>query len=478
MSAEIGRRKRTMARFNMTNWMKGAAAALAIAVLAPAFAPAQTITDERFRSRPREERRTQAEEPPPPTPAAENKNAQQNNNPQAQRGGGRDRNEDDGQGQRGGAPRQQREPSLGEFNLNIDRESRLMRLNPQGKGDRQDLTVIVGDEFTTDVNFSNKDLIGFDGVRILLSYESDFLEPLAINDSPLAYALAGEPTAEVDPLYGQILYEAKLNRLVTLNDAPLLSIRWKAKRVNTDTQIEFSQRDQVASALVKGDEDLLGNPKDPLDGTLDMTVIILPEDPREREALLSDPRTFDPRQEKIGNVRMMLRPPDQPIVVGEPFAVDLILDNRAFSLLDGVGAYIQYDPQVLEILDADWNNWITLGNNIHDGPFRDNFPWNFQIDNTVLGERGAISYRMGTDDAEMTRGKVGTIARIYAVATEPAAATKMTFRFSEKPRDRATEARYMGEDVLGSVDIYNDGAQGVVLSIRPTPMMGLAGAGE
>jgi hypothetical protein len=359
-------------------------------------------------------------------------------------------------------------PSLGTITGSVasDPDARLLRLNPEGKRDRQDLSVTVGEEFVTEVSLSNKKLVPFDQVRVFLSYPPDFMEPVSINDKVLAPFLQGNPTAEVDPMYGIILYEAVLERPLAVNDSPILSVRWKANKVNTDAPIEFSSRDNAYTTLMSGDVDLLGSPRDPRDGTLSMRVSILPEDPREAQALLTDPRTYDSSQEKVGGVRMFLKPQAEPIIVGEPFYIDVILDNRAFSMLDGLGVLLNYDPQVLEVLDADYNNWITLNTNIHDGPYRDIFPWNYHIENAVYNRQGLVSYRVGTDDAEMSRGKIGPIARLYAVAKVPTAATKIVFKFDENPRRIGTEATFVGTDCMGDPEVFADGAQGLVLMVN------------
>lgn len=359
-------------------------------------------------------------------------------------------------------------PALGEFNVQtLSENMRLLRIHPAGKTDRQDLQVNLGEEFTTEITMNNTDNSPFDELRILLSYETDFITPVAINDSPIAENLADEPTAELDPLFGNILYEAKLREPMVLNDTPILSIRWKTERVKLQSPIVFSKRDEIFTTINGDGEDLLGSPRMPGDGTLNMNVTILPEDPREAEALLTDPRTFDPSTEKIGGVRVFLKPPDEKIIVGQAFAIDVILDNRAFSKLDNLQVVLTYDSEVLDIVDADYNNLITLGTNIHDGPFRDNYPWNFHIDNTVFHGAGEIVYRVGTDDPEITRGKVGTIARIYAVATRPVAATPIRFRFSENPRARATRVTFMGADALGDPEVLNDSVQGLILRVHP-----------
>ncbi|CAN5261121.1 hypothetical protein BH09SUM1_BH09SUM1_27560 [soil metagenome] len=357
-------------------------------------------------------------------------------------------------------------PALGDYSLKVNTDARMLRLSPEGKEDRSDVTLILGQELVTNVTFDNKSQHPFDGIRVILSYEPELLEPLAINDKPIAGNIPGTPTAEVDSRYGLLLYEAKLSQPIIMSNEPLLTIRWKTKKVSASTRIEFSSRDEFHTTLTDGPDDILGNPKDPNDGTLDMNVIILPEDPREAEALLTDPAIFQKTDAKIGGVQLSFLPPTTPIVAGEPFDVDVVLDNRAFSMMDGLGLLIGYDPDVIRIIDSDKDNWITRETNILDGPFRKDYPWDFQIDNTVYPTRGQITYRMGSSDGEVTRGKTGTVARIHAVALRPTGGTALKFLFSNNPRVHGTEATYVGEDTLGDPKVKDDGTKNLTLQVE------------
>lgn len=366
--------------------------------------------------------------------------------------------------------RQEREassPSIGQFRLNVDQGSRMLRLQVDGQEDRATAQVIVGTEFVTNVNFDNQDNAPIDSVRVLLSYPTERVEPIAINDTPIADYLSEEPVAEVDTDYGMLFYEASLDEPVVIKDAPVISIRWKALRTIQATQIEFSQRQDLFSTVVYEGTDLLGNRRVQGDGTLNLSLTVLPSDPREAEALLTDPSLFLRSGEKLGNVKLSLHRQPEPVFAGEPFHIDLVLDNRAFSMVDGLSVVLSFDPEVLTILDMDRDNWITRERNIHDGPFREMWPWNMHVDNTVSQTRGIITYRKGTTDGEMTRGKYGPIARIWAVAKRPTQGTPIVFQFADQPRRPGTRVTYAGENALGEPDDPRAGTRGLMLGIAP-----------
>lgn len=377
------------------------------------------------------------------------------------------------------APKAPSGPALGEFSVRVDQSSRMLVIRPQGKNDRQDISLIVGQELVTDISFDNKDLAGFDQFRVFLSYDPEYLEPLAINDSAIASSLKDAPVAEVDPVSGMILYEARLATPFVTNNSPILSVRWKTLKVTHSTAIEFSSRDDLYTVLVGEGKDLLGSPLQPGDGTLNMAATILPEDPREAQALLSDPTLFGGGGAKVGGARLYLKPPESTPVVGETFAVEVMFDNRAFSNADDLAVLIAYDPLVFEVLDADRDNYITIGRNILDGPFHDRFPWSFHIDNVVYQSRGLISYRKGTGDETMLRGKVGPFARIYMRPIKPTAGSAMTFKFNREVRGNGTHVTFNGVDALGDPKVFADGARGIIIPVlAPSSIAAMTASGE
>ena len=347
---------------------------------------------------------------------------------------------------------------LGDFSALISQDSRLLRIRPKNAPDRQDINVIVGKEFSTEVSLDNKSMAAFDMIRVILSYDPEVLEPLAINDSSIASLIEGKPTSEVDTRAGVILYEARLTKGFVTNNAPILTVRWIGKKVSTVSHIEFGSRGEFNYAVIGDGKDLLGSPKDPNDGLLNMSVVVLPEDPREAEAILAEPALMKGADAKVGGVTLALTPPEKPVVVGEPFTVDLVMDNTAYSNLDALNVILSYNPEEIEVLDDDQDNWITLGRNILDGPFHEQFPWDFQIENEVFQARGLIMYRMGAGESDVTRGKVGSVARIKAVAKRPTISTGFDFRFSKQARVHGTSVSYIGSDALGDPNVFGDGA--------------------
>ena len=151
--------------------------------------------------------------------------------------------------------------------------------------------------------------------------------------------------------------------------------------------------------------------------------------------------------------------------MGDAFRVEAILDNRADSLMDGVDIYIRYDPDILEVVDADRDNWITRGVNILDGPYHQQFPFDYHIENQAFPGKGEIVYRAGIGNAEKLRGRMGVLAAIVFRAKAPAASASVTFRLPESRTDRGTRITYLNQNVLGSPDRPASGLRQTALRI-------------
>lgn len=354
--------------------------------------------------------------------------------------------------------------SLGDYKVTVDRDARILYIHPENRAAAQDVTVPVGTEFVTDVTFLNRDNAPMDEVSINLTYDRDYIEPLAVIDRNIAKFVSGAPDAAVDPARGLVSYKAKLKEPYSINNGAIISVRWRAKSITRSTEIEFGSSGDAISTITRGKADLLGNPADATDGFLSMLLTVVPQDAKEAEAFLSDP-SLDAQGGKMGGVELSLAPPPRGASVGEPFPIDVILDNSAYSHLDDVAFLISFDPQVIEVVDADRNNYITAGTNIQDGPFHEAFPWGYHIANSVFPGRGLIYYRVGADDSEITRGKRGAIARIWCRAKSPTAGTPFAFRFIKESRGRGTDVSHLGTDCLGDPAVPNDGAKGLLLPV-------------
>jgi hypothetical protein len=345
---------------------------------------------------------------------------------------------------------------LSGFNITIDRNARVLRLAPE-RGPADVLRVNEGDEFWTEVRLESLDTPSFDFIRIVLDYPEDVIEPIAIHDGSIAANLATDPRTRVNARAGLLMYEGSLAEPMPVPKGAVLRVQWKARRADDFAEIRFDTWGRQQTALRLGTADLLGNAFIEDDGVLSMELQVQPGDASGRAAA-QDAAAFDFGSfERLGGTRLIIAPPRVQPVVGEIFSVDLVLDNRANSAIDGLEARLEFDPSVLRVVDTDYNNPVTIGTNILDGPFRRAFPFDFSIENAVHQQLGRIDYKVGISNENELRGRYGTFARVYFMPLRPSVETFVRFTFSKSKGYPSTMVSYLGGDVLGDPRLANDG---------------------
>ena len=378
------------------------------------------------------------------------------------------------------APRAPRTASpTNKFRIASGAESLMLRLAPQGDMYSQDLDVLEGDEFTTDLLVMNPRNKAFDRLRLVIDYNPSYLEPLAVNDAAIAGLVRGTPVTRVDRLLGQVIYEATLDKPLEQFQGPLMFLRWRAKAPVFYAPIGFGRsRDGFTTDIISTGESILGTPFDDMDGTVSVGVRVIPQDPEEAALMQEDPNLYMGSSDRVGGVQLGVIGPTTPVQVGEMVSFDLVLDNSAYSQMDGVSVILQYDPEVLEVFDTDHDNWITLGHNIEDGPFREAFPFDYHLANKVHSARGVVEYRVAAGLPEPFLGASGTFARIHARALKPTAGSTIDFLFSRRLGDRTTQVVFLGQDALGNPNIRNDGTNGATFRVMPATMDAAAAGGR
>lgn len=359
-----------------------------------------------------------------------------------------------------------REPTKYSFSTSADNLKLIM--HPQGDPKRTNLELTQGNDFITEIMLINEGERPVEEIKLVIDYTTAFVSPRVINDGAIADRIDGVPKATVDRKLGQIIYEAKLKDPITFTNQQLLYLGWETLEPVIDSQIRFGRnRETGFSELISEGLPALGEAQEAGDGTVNMTVTIIPSDPAEALMMQEEPQLYRGTNERVGGIELSLIPPDEIPRVGDIFPIHIYLDNSAYSKLDGVSALIMYDSQVFDILDEDYDNWITLGHNIHDGAARETFTFNYHMANAVYPTRGIIEYRVGTSIPDEIVGISGNLATIYAVAKKPAKGTMFEFAFANREGLRTTEIKYLGEDVLGDIDIRNDGITNLKLTVLP-----------
>lgn len=365
-------------------------------------------------------------------------------------------------------PGQSRDSLVGEFKLAADPDLPMLRLTEARNPQSVDVKAVEGAEFVTDVLLANRKVLPIDRLRVVIDYNPAFVEPVAINDGAIADRLAGTPRMAVNKVRGLVEYSATLKQPIGELPGELLFIRWKAIKPTLYTPIVFGQTvEGDYSEVFSAGKPALGTPGVPGDGTLSAGVMIVPVDPAEALMMQEDPQLYLGSDERVGGVQLALIPPPEPPRVGEPFAIDVVLDNSVHSRMDSVSLMIEYDKDVLELIDVDRDNWITLGMNLLDGPFHEQFPFDYHMANQFYPGRGRIEYRVGASFPDKLVGARGTMARIVAVPKKATGVTEVRFMFATLPGRRTTTVSYLGQDVLGQLDRPKDGVRSARFRVLP-----------
>lgn len=336
---------------------------------------------------------------------------------------------------------------------------------PDTENERQiDLVTRVGERVVTEVRIQNTRGTPMDRVRIALNFDKRFLRPLGVFDHSIRGYLDGPPRFEVNQRDGTIIYDARLDEPRGLKDISLLTIVWEPLRVTEHTALRFvfasgDTERAPHTAIYQGNRNILGDPSDPFDGVLGSSVLVMePFDPdRQHNQILQGKYEELQRmyREAIGaqqRAGLRLVGPDRPIVAGQEFDVDVQLYNPDGAIVDSVRFFVEFDPRVLQVLDRDRGNWIRQGVNVHDGPFRLDFPFDFHMRNEVDNVRGRIQYAKGLSGALSL--PTGTFARIRFRALQPIDHTEVSLIAGRPGARRLTTLMNFGFNVLSDDPEY------------------------
>lgn len=331
----------------------------------------------------------------------------------------------------------------------------------------QELDTIVreGDRFLSEVRLQNELAVPFDRVRIALSYDKRFLKPVRVFDDQIRSATDREPHFTIDPRESVLIYDAKLARPRLGKEVPILRVVWEAIRPTdfTDLRFEFASDDDLEdienaryhTAIYREGRNVLGESSDEIDGVLSGSLLILkPFDPSK----INDEQILQGKKEELRDiylatvgsedyyVGMKVLGPERTPAVGEEFEVDIALANPQGAIVDSVRFFLHFDPEVLEVIDEDRGNWIKTGVNVHDGPFRDEFPFDYHKRNEVDNQRGLINYGMAISRALTLPSE--TFARVKFRAKKPVESTQVELIASRPGTGPLTTVKMFGYELM------------------------------
>ncbi len=328
-------------------------------------------------------------------------------------------------------------------------------------------SVSEGEEFETAVTLSNPRARAFDRITLTVLHNSSAIEPLGYTLTPLS-ELAAVRDIGGDPAGGQLRCEFIFHTPREDLRAPIVRLRWRARREVRSTPILFLTEGAGETFVgLEGGRSILGNPERRFTGLINATVRVHPS----LQTLLTEAfegvalpgmEELSAAEEMWGGVELMLVPRTASVRVGETLDVDVVIYNATGLPADEVAVRVDFDPEVLEVLDTHDDNWIEMGTNIWDGGYHALYPFDMHLDNRANNGNGTIDYRMGfTEETPLPSGVVATI-RFRALAL----ADDLPLTFDPE----RTSINFLGEELLGDPDEAGSGLIGVHIDVRRPSM--------
>ena len=140
-----------------------------------------------------------------------------------------------------------------------------------------------------------------------------------------------------------------------------------------------------------------------------------------------------------GTVTLSLAPASSTIPVGQVVNINLQVAAGSQSV-DGVAAYLNFDPTVFQVVDSSGNPTTTI-----DDP---GTPLNVELLNNVDNTNGQIDYAVGTLGSSPPTGTF-TVGTIHLKAIAPSSGSNLSFAF-DAANNRITNVTLKGVSVLGN----------------------------
>lgn len=366
-----------------------------------------------------------------------------------------------------------------------------------------DLQAPPGSSFTLELVLTNRSKMPAEGFDITLGFDTQWIEFLDYSAEPIGFYLGdAEERLRFEEEKGRLHFSSLFRYLLGDEQAVLLKLHFQAADYAGKSRIRFLFPPEGETAVYAGGENILGAEAQGLRGVLPAHVFIttatdnefLPfadaaapttdswTPPVNLQVAKADHTSTDTLQQFWFRIPPDARPEARTwlslqgplknnLQRGDTFWVDLVLHNQELAPIDSIGARIEFDPAVLEVLDTDQDNWIQRGVNIWDGGFHEAYPFDFHRANKVNNSRGVIRYHAGRQNGVWTF-PTGVFARIRFRAKEPAAASAI--RLVRKKGDRKPETfiRSYGIDRIGK----RAGEDGLLWAVSVRVQPGEAGA--
>jgi hypothetical protein len=294
--------------------------------------------------------------------------------------------------------------------------------------DPLDIQVDPGAEFETSLILTNRANQPVDRVEITVLVDPNWLTLVSFDARNLAkFAKDGEKGVQVTTSADRLTIEARMETPLSFERSVLATFKFKASDNSGMSSLAFAQAPDGKTLVAARDTEVIGGDGRGMKGLLDSRVFIarkmdnvfLPflEDYSSTVSLHDQPIDWTAEDRQLTKVeaqakrnwnrppqdarlddtaQIALQGPENRLVErGQVFWVDLVLRNPTLAPIDSLGARVEFDPSVLQVVDQDQDNWITTGVNAWDGAFHKDFPFDFHQSNKADNRLGFLRYQAG-----------------------------------------------------------------------------------
>ena len=324
--------------------------------------------------------------------------------------------------------------------------------------------VALGQAFETNVSLSNPAKKEFQAIEVTMGYDPTVLEPIRLDDEAIAPLLAATAQAVVYTDAGILVYRAKLSKPLDAQAADLFRIRWRTLAANPLTNIAFVSWGGHRTALLdKSNENILGGPTSA--GSLSMTLEVFSPQERLDGPPIGNVLFASSQKASRGGAHLHLVANKKNIPLNEDFYVGVWFENPRMLDVSKVALKIRFDPNVLEVVDDDGNNWVTTGVNVFDGDYHDKFPFDIHVENSASNDSGLIHYVVACTQRRVLPDR-GYIARVR-FRPKATGTTRIEFELGPDDDPFRTQVTFLGNDILGSPERGDSGVENLTVTLGP-----------
>lgn len=333
------------------------------------------------------------------------------------------------------------------------------------------ISVESGDRFDTQIVYFNRATEPIDELNLWVNYDPNAVEPVWVNTKSLDAMTTQPIEARVWREDGYVHINARIGRQIGNPVNELVEITWKAIAPSVESSLNMgAPQGRQQTGIYAGGRNILINNffNDPASIKLSFQVDAKLQDDYNqadvntlRESLSAV--DLDP----LKRVRLAVIPNKAGAAPGEVVTADVMLLNPGAVELDRIRLRLRYQPDVVQVLDADQDNYLTKGINIFDGDFHSRFPFDDLVANNVDLAAGTIDYEVGSF-AGSKAYPGGTIARIVYRPLKPTTRAVFWFELVDPATGRrATDVQREGVSLLGdSSDIASAALHGATVKIQ------------